>query len=68
MSNQYSEVGGLCLSNIRLPPHMDCVKSNSYGSFKLQANCMGGGAVIRNDKGHWVVRFASFTIRGNPFF
>ncbi|KAL6499591.1 hypothetical protein OROGR_027501 [Orobanche gracilis] len=43
------------------------VKLNVDGSFADWQDCMGGGGLIRDEHGKWLIGFMSFSKGGNPF-
>lgn len=62
------EVGdGRLLSRVWQPPPVNTVKLNTNGSFRPELGHMGGGGLVRDSAGNWVVGFRWFAVRGTTF-
>ncbi|KAL6545491.1 hypothetical protein OROGR_009365 [Orobanche gracilis] len=67
MSNIVSDVGDNLMGNVWVPPKPGFIKLNVDGSFRDWAKCIGGGGVLRDEKGNCLMGFKSMEVGGNSF-
>ncbi|KAL6530866.1 hypothetical protein OROGR_014726 [Orobanche gracilis] len=58
---------GVFMGNHWAPPPRGSLKVNTDGSCYQETSRMGGGGVVRDEHGHWILGFASQTWGGTAF-